>query len=195
MNHATTEHDLEFDPAVKSWFVPNGQSTSGAVESSPQNSQIRSKQIHALSLMLHQPDDSGDEIPWKRPVEPNQRQFARCQIPQERATAKLIMNGRKFACQLVELSIGGFGVVVSGNPTLSLGAIGQLYAPGLNFIVSVSRHEERADGVYVGLKQLEEVLDDHPFGHSTGPTAMGYAIAAVAGALIATLAYFFMRGH
>lgn len=195
MSYPNAEHDFDFDPAVTAWFVPPNRSTYAPVETAVQDSKSRSRQLHELSLMLHQPDETDAEPQWQKPLENNQRQYARCPIPQESVTARLNMNGRKFVCQLVELSIGGFGVVVGGQPNLTAGAIGLLSAPGLNYIVSVSRQEERPDGVYVGLKQIEEVLDDHPLTRAGSASPWGYAIAAFSGAMIATVAYFFMRGQ
>ncbi|WP_010582498.1 PilZ domain-containing protein [Schlesneria paludicola] len=195
MSYPSAEHDFEFDPAVTAWFVPPGRSTYAPIEVPVQSPKSRSRQLHELSLMLHQPDEPDTEPQLQKPLETNQRQYARCPLPQESVTARLNLNGRKLVCQLVELSIGGFGVVVQGKPNLSAGAIGLLSAPGMNFIVSVSRQEERSDGVYIGLKQIEEVLDDHPFSRAGRASPLGYAIAAFSGAMIATVAYFFMRGQ
>jgi hypothetical protein len=91
------------------------------------------------------------------------------------------------------MSIGGFGVVVEGYPKFAHGAMGNLRAPGLNYIVSVTRQEGRPDGLYVGLKQVREILD-HKRQPGEAPPIVSYCIAAFSGAMIAMIAYFMMYG-
>jgi hypothetical protein len=121
-----------------------------------------------------------------------QRQFSRCPMIADGTSAILTLNGRSYDCQLVEMSIGGFGVVIPGLPKLTRGSEGRLRAPGLNYVVSMSRQEIRPGGTYVGLRQIEEILDNPPY--IPHPPIVNYLIAAVAGGLIATLMYYFRVG-
>lgn len=154
----------------------------------------RSEQLHELSLMMHEPEaESGPAIIRLRPSEDNQRQFARCPISQDGTPAILTVKGRQVGCHLVEMSIGGFGVVIAGSPRFECGTECQLQARGLNYIVRISRREERPEGTFFGLQQVEEII--HPRQYLTGqyPQSISLLVAAVAGALIVTLAYSFMN--
>lgn len=153
----------------------------------------RTDHLEELLLSLHEPVSAVKTSRYQS-AEANQRKYSRCPIPEEQTSAVLTLNGRSFDCQLVELSIGGFGVVVPGKPRLARGAEGRLRAPGLNYIVGMTRQEDRAGGTFVGLRQIEEILDNDLYYSNTHPPLIGYLIAAVAGAIIATLMYYFKIG-
>lgn len=130
----------------------------------------------------------------RRSVETNQRAFARCAILEQRASGILTVKGRSYDCQLVEMSIGGFGIIVPGIPKLPIGEDGKLRAPGLNYIVKITRQEIRPGCTFVGLRQVEEIVDRDPHLPNASPPVVGYVIAAVAGAMIATLMYYCKNG-
>lgn len=124
----------------------------------------------------------------------DQRQYSRCAISEERTSGILTLNGRSYDCLLVEMSIGGFGVIVPGVPRLICGSEGRLRAPGLDYIVRMTRQEIRSGGTYIGLRQIEEILDSNPYYPNSHPPIVNYLIAAVAGGLIATFMYYFKMG-
>lgn len=92
--------------------------------------------------------------------EKTKRQMARVPVPESQTSACLIVNGRTERCQLVEMSLGGFGVMTKRLVNTRSGSIGVLHARGLEYIVEVTRQEPRGDLVLVGLRQVEEVKGD-----------------------------------
>jgi hypothetical protein len=187
--------DGGIDSTANAWYVPIDLTAISPANTPEPPSLSRVEQLHKLSLQLHQPDDDAFSVSATRPSsESNQRQFTRCSIVEDRASGVLTLNSRSFNCRLVELSIGGFGVVIAGQPSFKSGTVGTLRAPGLHYVVSVTRQEGRPGGAYIGLKQLEEIVDSqHPM-DKTSP-AVRYLIAGLSGALIAISAYYFMNGN
>ncbi|HEY4258978.1 MAG TPA: hypothetical protein VGM98_02410 [Schlesneria sp.] len=105
----------------------------------------------------------------------NQRLYSRCKHETVQTSAVLVVSGRKFACQMVELSLGSFAVIVPEPLSDALAdPFAQLKFRGLSYIVRVTRQESRGDGVLVGLEQVEEVLPDN----SLYPTTTGGRLAA-----------------
>ena len=101
----------------------------------------------------------------------NQRQFARCPHETVQSEAVLVVGGRKVPCQLIEISLGGFAVVVAEPLSAALAdPLASLQFDGLSYIVRVSRQETRRDGVLVGLEQIEEVV---PVSTTLAPTTLG----------------------
>lgn len=88
----------------------------------------------------------------------NQRKYFRCPIEDSQQSVELTVGWRRVKCRLVEMSIGGFGVVapkpirVTGEQAICM------KAGGLNNIVRVTHQEPCDDGVFIGLKQVEELL-------------------------------------
>src|SRR5262245_57178715 len=115
----------DFDPTANSWYIPVDRPELTSEEDVKKREQSRTRQLHQISLMLHRPNDpfqSGETtIARRAPVEPNQRQYARCPVPDNQTTGILSMNHGRYHCRIVELSIGGFGVVIEGNPKLVQG--------------------------------------------------------------------------
>lgn len=189
-----TEPDRSFDPTANAWHVPFDRTAYSADETVPAGGPSRMEQLNKISLMLcRQDDDEGGETRTRFPIENNQRQFARCAVAEDRTTGVLSMNGRSFNCRLVEMSIGGFGVIVEGRTQFTEGATGKLHAPGMSYIVSVTRQEGRPDGVYVGLKQVSEIVDRKQGFRETSPL-LSYCIAAFSGGMIVIISYFMMYG-
>ena len=185
----------DFDPTADVWYTPIDPTALS--QSPPPKSDVISRmdQIHQLSLLLVEQEDwKNAEAPVEKPLEPKNRQFSRCPIVEERTTGILTVNGRAFDCRLVEMSIGGFGVIVPGKPTITKGAEGNLQAPGLNYVVSVSRLEGRPGSVYIGLKKLEEITEQPLSFRSHHSPAWGYIVAAFSGAMIALFSYSVMTG-
>lgn len=88
----------------------------------------------------------------------NLRQYARLPLSGEDSTAVLIVNRRSsISCQLTEMSIGGFGVVVPKQTQLAINDLVCLKTRGSDFIVRVTYQGPHADGIALGLKQVEEV--------------------------------------
>jgi hypothetical protein len=156
------------------------------------NGESFSEQLEELLLSLHDPGVTPESV-IRRSVESNQRQFARCAIQEQRAGGILTVNRRSYDCRLVEMSIGGFGIIVPGIPKLPIGVDGQLRAPGMNYIVRITRQELRPGCTFVGLRKIEEIVDPEPQ-LDTSPSIFGYLIAGAAGALIATLMYYYRVG-
>lgn len=146
-------------------------------------------------LMLYRPTEAdGVEPESRRAAEDNQRQFSRCRISHQQMMGTLNVNGARYHCCLTEMSIGGFGVIVAGHRRFITGTICSLRTADMNYVVRISRLEERPDGIYIGLKQLEEVLDRQVRLPGEPSTAMGYLLAALSGGLVALLAYFISTG-
>ena len=124
----------------------------------------------------------------------NGRQFARCPIDAQQMPAILNVKRRRFDCRIVEMSIGGFGVILQRDLTLPSGTIGSLQAPGLNYIVNVTHQESRPEGTYIGLKQIEEVLDDQHFPGQPSPM-VGYVVSSIAIGAIVAFSYLLMYVH
>lgn len=153
----------------------------------------RADQLERLLLAFHDPGVSADSA-IRRSLETNHRQFARCPLPAKGTSAILTVKGRSYDCQLVELSIGGFGVMVPGLPNLAIGSDGRLRAPGLNYVIRITRQEIRSGGTFIGLRQVQEIVDGDSMLPNAHSPVIGYLIAAVAGALIATLMYYYKIG-
>lgn len=77
------------------------------------------------------------------------------------AAAELIVGRRQFSCQLVEISIGNFGVVVPRSFPDLCEPLLQLRTRGLTYIVRVVRRKDEPDGVHLALDQVEEVLPNN----------------------------------
>ena len=185
----------DFDPTSNAWYTPIDPTALS--QAPPRRSDVVSRmdQIHQLSLLLVEQEDwKNSDGPVQKPFEPKNRQFSRCPIVEDRTTGTLTVNGRTFDCRLVEMSIGGFGVVVSGKPAITTGAEGHLRAPGLNYVVSVTRLEGRPGSVYVGLKKLEEIAEPPLSFRRHHSAAWGYIVAAFSGAMIALFSYYIMTG-
>jgi hypothetical protein len=91
----------------------------------------------------------------------NHRQYSRCPLTTESA-AVLVVNQRKLPCQLTEVSIGGFAVIAD-RPLAELHEpLVCLKADGLEYIVRITRQEQRADGYLIALEQVEEVVPENP---------------------------------
>lgn len=179
------------DPA--DWYRPSSTG-GGRAESAPVDANSRMKQIHQISLMLHRPDESDFSQPTYRKTynESDQRQFMRCKLTGEQTHGVFNIGGKRFPCRLIEMSIGGFGILIAGSPRFAPGAIGSLRAPNLSYVVSISRLEPGDGSCFVGLKQVEEVLD-HSLRLPGEPTAnAGYLISIVSGLMIAVLSYVLM---
>ena len=191
MNHQPLDAEQNFDPTSSS-FLTSETRPACLVEESLSSTAKREELLHELSLVLHQPDETANAQPgFRQSTGSNLRQFSRCPIEEDRTSAILSIHGRRFDCRLVEMSIGGFGVVVTGQPKFVNGAVGYLRAPSLNYVVSVTRIESRPGGTYIGLKQVEEIVEPRRLAGDASPI-IGYLVAAFAGMLIATAAYVFM---
>lgn len=105
----------------------------------------------------------------------NQRLYSRCKHETVQTSAILVVSGRKIACQMVELSLGSFAVIVPEPISAALAdPLAHLKFRSLSYIVRVTRQESRADGVLVALEQVEEILPHE----SIYPTTMAGRWAA-----------------
>ena len=187
------EREQHIDPTANSFFPLETVVCDRDDKSSPSVSS-RTEMRHERSSVLQRPDETSSGVGgFRQSSGANLRQFSRCPISEDRTSAVLCMNGRRFDCRLVELSIGGFGVVVVGQPNFPTGTVGNLRAPGLNYVVSVSRKETRPGGMYIGLRQIEEIIEAQCL-PGDASSIVGYLIAGVAGMIIASASYFFMYG-
>lgn len=171
------------------------ESAPAPVTSFPRRQVIsRSEELHQLSLLMQESDpESGPAIIRLPRPESEQRQFSRCAFSEEGTPAILTVRGRQVGCHLIEMSIGGFGVVIAGPARFDCGTECQLQARGLNYVVRISRREERPDGTYLGLQQVEEII--HPRQYLAGQYSQSISllIAAVAGGVIMAVAFAFMN--
>ncbi len=122
----------------------------------------------------------------------NQRQYARLPLGGEDSTAELIVNRRSISCQLVEMSIGGFGVVAPPQTQVAINDLACLRTRGADFIVRITYQEQQANGLSLGLKQVEEVL---PNTAATGAAPRWMATTCVLAAVGSVLtASFYLFG-
>lgn len=194
MNNLEIGQDVESSSSSPLKFAPEDLSDDMPISFPMRKVLSRTEQLEELLLSLHDPEAHARSTVSRGSSESNQRQFARCPIPEEQTSAVLSANGRSYHCQLVELSIGGFGVLIPGSPKLYPGIEGRLRAPGLNYIVGVTRQEARPGGTFVGLRQIEELLGTNPYQPNANPSFVGYLLAGIAGAMVATLMYYFQIG-
>ncbi len=123
----------------------------------------------------------------------NQRQYARLPLGGEDSSAVLIANRRSIPCQLIELSIGGFGVIAPQQTRVAIDDLACLRTRGSDFIVRVTYQEPHADGVTLGLKQVEEVVSDPAITNSAPPwMATTFWLAAAVSLLTASYCLFGM---
>ena len=94
----------------------------------------------------------------------NHRQFSRCPLPAGSSpveTAVLVVGRQTITGRLVEMSLGGFAVLVPELLPETKEPLARLKVRGLDYIVHVSREEQRRDGVLVALDQVEELLPNN----------------------------------
>jgi hypothetical protein len=125
----------------------------------------------------------------------NQRLYSRCKHEAVQTSAVLVVSGRKIACQMVELSLGSFAVIVPEPISDALvGPLAHLKFRGLSYIVRVTRQESRGDGVLVALEQVEEVLPHDSIYPTTVAGRWAARIAWVTALCIVTAALFSIAG-
>ncbi|MEK6260959.1 MAG: hypothetical protein AABP62_20355 [Planctomycetota bacterium] len=117
----------------------------------------------------------------------NQRQFSRCPLSNDQSSTALVVKGRSITCKLVEMSIGGFGVVTRQAVRVSDNDPVHLKTRGLDYIVRVTYQKPCDEGVFLGLKQVEEILPDNTVPPDTAPwlttAAWAAALSTVAAAV------------
>ena len=117
----------------------------------------------------------------------NQRQFSRCPLSDDHSSTALVVNGRSIICKLVEMSIGGFGVIT--RQAVRVGDKDRVHfkTRGLDYIVRVTYQKSCDEGVFIGLKQIEEILPDNTVPPDTAPwlttAAWAAALSTVAAAV------------
>jgi hypothetical protein len=110
-------------------------------------------------------------------------------------SAVLVVSGRKIACQMVELSLGSFAVMVPEPLSDALAdPLAHLKFRGLSYIVRVTRQESRGDGVLVALEQVEEVLPHDSIYPNTTAGRWAARIAWVTAICLVTAALFNIAG-
>lgn len=121
----------------------------------------------------------------------NQRQYARLPLGGKDSTAELIVNRRSISCRLVEMSIGGFGVVAPKETRVETDELACLRTRGSDFIVRITYQEQQSDGLSLGLKQVEEVAPDSA-GTTEAPRWMATAFwMAAAGSVLTAAVWLF----
>jgi hypothetical protein len=94
----------------------------------------------------------------------NHRQFFRCPIPtgaSSEGKAELLVDGRRINGRVVEMSLGAFGVMVPESLPTPKDPLVRLKVRGLEYIVRVTREEQRRDGVLVALEKIEELVPNN----------------------------------
>lgn len=185
-----------FEPPVIKPFLWLGSTSDLPCDDPSLKAAAHLRQLDELMLSLEQANRAElakDQQPAAKKSRP--RQYTRLRVSRIDSTAQLHILGRNYDCRLVEMSIGGFGVFLPRLLSIHPGTLGQLCAPGMNYVVSVTRIEAKDGGVFIGLKQIEEVIADKPFQLYQRTPLASYAIAGIAGILTAVIAYYFMYGH
>ena len=191
-SHQADLHQAEFPSAIKTWNDPGFQSVMSTDDElhADNNPAVVAPWTGSCSFVSPAIDDVEIiSIPISRHLEPNNRQFSRVPMTSKQNFGTLVVNRRTYQCRLVEISIGGFGILVVDPADFRNGTTGSLRVNGLNYIVSVSRVEKRSEGSFVGLKQIEEVLD-HRHGLPGQPRAsITWMLAGLSIALIGVLVW------
>ena len=91
----------------------------------------------------------------------NHRQYWRCPLSDGDSPTVLVVNWRSYACKLVEMSIGGFGVITGKSVRVGETDRVRLKTRGLDYIVRVSYQKPCEEGVFLGLDKIEEILPDN----------------------------------
>jgi hypothetical protein len=112
----------------------------------------------------------------------NQRQFFRCPLETDQPESVLVIGSRRIDCQLIEMSLSGFAVMLPRALPSMKDPVAQLKVGALQYIVRVARQENRDDGVLVALEQLEELLPNNTMIPTT-PTSRALTAAAWAAAI------------
>ena len=132
-------------------------------------------------------DVASSKSKWCGVMSENQRQFSRCQLSGDDSSTVLVVNGRSIAGKLVEMSIGGFGVIACQTVRVSDKDRVHLKTRGLDYIVRVTYQKPCGEGVFLGLKQVEEILPDNTVPPETLPwlttAAWAAALSTVAAAV------------
>jgi hypothetical protein len=125
----------------------------------------------------------------------NQRLYSRCKHETVQTSAVLVVSGRKMACQMVELSLGSFAVMVPEPISDALAdPLAHLKFRGLSYIVRVTRQESRGDGVLVALEQVEEVLPHDSIYPNTTAGRWAARVAWVTAICLVTAAIYSIAG-
>lgn len=86
-----------------------------------------------------------------------QRKYYRRQFSENPPSAVLLLERRKVECWLVEMSLGGFAVLVAKELTTAMHSLARLKVQGLEYIVRLTRQESLGDCYLIGMVQIEEV--------------------------------------
>lgn len=97
----------------------------------------------------------------------NKRKYARCPLPAEKSAAVLVMGKWTIPCLVQEVSLSGFGVVVTEQLPAAEDLLGKLTVGNLVYVVRVTRQEAKRQGVLVALEQVEEIVPDSAFTPTT----------------------------
>lgn len=126
------------------------------------------------------------ESKWCGVMSENQREFTRWPLTGDSSTV-LVVNGRSTPGKLVEMSLGGFGVITHQTVRVGNDDHVHLKTRGLDYIVRVTYQKPGDDGVFVGLKQVEEILPDNTAPPESAPwlttAAWAAALSTVAAAV------------
>lgn len=134
------------------------------------------------------------ESKWCGVMSANQRQFSRWPLSDDNSSTVLVVKGRSILCKLVEMSIGGFGVIA--RQAVRVGDKDQVHLKtrGLDYIVRVTYQKPCDEGVLIGLRQIEELLPDNTFLPETAPWLTTAAWAAAL-SIVAAAVYFLSGIH
>ena len=102
-------------------------------------------------------------------MSPNQRQFHRCPLAAEQP-AVLVVDRRKIDARVIEMSLGGFGVMVPRSLPVIKDPLARLKVRGLDYVVRITRQEDRDGGVLLAVEQIEEIV---PSSTVTGSSVVG----------------------
>jgi hypothetical protein len=126
----------------------------------------------------------------------NHRHYHRCPLSGQSA-AVLVYDRRRINCQLVEMSLGGFGILVPQSFQAAMQSLARLQVNGLDYIVRLCRQEPRGDLLLIGLEQVEEVVSGNPATPPVSQFSHGLSLLAwlIALGSIATALYFLSAWH
>lgn len=117
----------------------------------------------------------------------DQRQFVRWPTIDDDCISCLIVNGRTIRCQLVELSIGGFGVIAQQAVEVGSHERVVLKSHGSEYVVRVKFQKPSEDCFFIGLERIEEIFPANMMPRSRAPWLVSVAWTVACGTVAAAL--------
>ena len=135
-----------FEPTTVMPFRPLGKQSDLSCDDPAIRVAAQSQHLDDLMRLMNLPESKeprADRV--SIPLRAKPRQYTRLPVSTMDSIAEFRVLGRRYDCRLQEMSIGGFGIYLPRLLSVHPGTLAHLYAPGLNYVVSVSRIEPKGE--------------------------------------------------